>query len=236
MVGLISLAFPIGFDEAERLTVARKMMLGDVLYRDVVNNKPPPIYGLVILLDMLPGSYEIARALFLAFTCFVSGFVSYAIATELGAFVARAAMAGAFVGFISGLQAGFLLTVELLALMMLLFATWLVVRGRIVAGGVFGAFAAMTDLRAAVMLLALFVLAVSLDGMRSGRRLLVIGGVLVAALWAVVLAVPSMRFSLVDLNLASRSEGMIRSSRRVSRSSTSVTTRRRIRQSRSEGR
>ena len=84
-VGLVSAQYRLGWDEAAWLAVARKMALGDRLYSEVLENKPPVAYGMVRLLDLAPGPYEAVRAVLLGATAFALAYLSYRIAESLGA-------------------------------------------------------------------------------------------------------------------------------------------------------
>src|SRR5438093_7342555 len=65
VVALASSVVPLSYDEGNWLAVTRRVAGGEALYRDITDNKSPALFGLVRALDVLPGSYPIARAIFL---------------------------------------------------------------------------------------------------------------------------------------------------------------------------
>ncbi len=203
-IGWTSSRYALGWDEGAWLAVARRMALGDVLYRDVIENKAPAVLGLVGLLDIVPGPYESTRAVVLGLLAFALAYLSNRIAAELGAHRTRALAVAVLVAVLAALQAEFLLTTELLAVTLILAAMLQVIRKRTAAAGLLLTVAALIDLRAPVVLPAVALLARQLGGRQELGRL-ARWVTPIAAFWIVVLATPDLRFALVELNFASRS-------------------------------
>ena len=203
-VGLISAQYRLGWDEAAWLAVTRKMASGDRLYSEVLENKPPVAYGLVGLLDLSPGPYETARAILLGTMAFALAYLAFRIAASLGADLRRSFWMGILVAALAVLQAGFLLTVEIFALVLMMAALLMLVRRQAGAAGLLLSIAALTDLRVPAMLPAIILLAWQLGGFALVRRLAWFATP-IAVFWVVVFAVPDIRFALIDLNLASAS-------------------------------
>lgn len=201
--GLISAQYRLGWDEAAWLAVGRRMDLGDRLFRDVIENKPPVVYLLVRLSDMMPGSFEAARAALLGALVFALALLSIRVARRLGGSRRRTLWMGFLVAVLAVLQAGFLLTVEVIALVLIVAALWLLARDRPEAAGLLLSIAAMTDLRVPFLLPAIALFTWQMGGTTQVRRLALFTSP-IAAFWVAVLIGPDLRFALVDLNLASR--------------------------------
>lgn len=200
VTALASALVPMSYDEAYWLGVARLVGSGRALYDGALDNKTPPVYALVWLLDRLPGPYELWRGL-------VVGLAGFLLVTGFTAVLRRGENRQAWLGFF--LAAVVVLLAELQLAVELLAATFLTFglrRGRVGAPGR----AALVLLGPAfdprtVLLLPGLLLAAGSDlppGKARTFRALVIGGATAGV--AVVLLVPDLRYGLVELNLSSR--------------------------------
>ncbi|NIA25937.1 MAG: hypothetical protein GWP04_10275 [Gammaproteobacteria bacterium] len=202
--GLLSLLMRPSYDEFFWLAIARKAALGGSLYRDAIDNKTPVVYGLSWLLDRLPGPYVTARALLVGAAV---GITTYIVARMAGRHASRthpAMLAGVVAGCTLLLQNQLVYTTELIAVPLLLVSLLMAIRKRAVLAVLAATFAAGFDPRVLILLPGIVVLVWQEGGTTAGRRALAWTLIVTALGVGTVLAVPDLRFALVELNLASR--------------------------------
>lgn len=201
LTGIGAAVRPLSYDVTYWLVVARRWFLaGDLPYFDVVDNKGPLLYVVMGVADLVPGGPEIAVAV-LFVTLIVS--ISWAAARA----VESSGLAPSWHPWIVTLVvvpvaalSGWTLTTELFSAALILLAL-VSSRPWIIAGALITA--PLFDVRSALISLAL-ALALGRTGRLPGRHrsvtvlVLVVGG-------AAVLAIPEVRFSIVDFSLGNRS-------------------------------
>ena len=181
------------------------MALGDRLYGEVFENKPPAAYGLVGLFDLAPGRTRPHGQFFSARWPLPSP------TSHIGLRRASVQNAGGLSGW-DPCGSACRIAGRILAdgrdlrprsddggVLML-------VRRQAAGAGLLLSIAALTELRVPAMLPAIILLAWQLGGFALVRRLAWFATP-IAVFWVVVFAVPDIRFALIDLNLASRRGG-----------------------------
>lgn len=204
VVAAASSVVPLSYDEGNWLAVARRLAAGQVLYRDVTDNKSPALFALVRFLDRMPGSYTLARAVYL-------GVVTAALAWLATRFLQRldlrrptALILGVVIGLAAAMQAVLVVNFELPAMLLLIAGMTLFVEGQDVLGGIVAGLSALFDLRAIVLLPGVVLVAFAIGGRNRALRLAA-GALVPAGAWAItVLSVGSLRYSLLELNVATR--------------------------------
>jgi hypothetical protein len=201
--GVLSAITPLSYDEGLWLAVTRRMDLGARLYRDLLDNKTPPVYWMTRALDHLPGPFHLARGLFFgALIAAVAHLVS-GLASRLGVTRPQSIALGSFAGALVALQSSFVLNIETPVVVLLTAGLWLIATDRVISGAALAAAATTIDLRAVA-----FFLAVILFAKRTGSRHAWIAAATVSVVggsWlAVVLLNDRLRYSLVELNAATR--------------------------------
>ncbi|HDL50230.1 MAG TPA: hypothetical protein ENH33_09785 [Actinobacteria bacterium] len=202
--GLLSVVMRPGYDEFFWLAIARRVALGGTLYRDAIDNKIPVVYGLSWLLDRLPGQYVTARALLVGTAVGITTYMVARVAGRHASGTQPAMLAGAVAGYTLLLQNQLVYTTELIAVPLLLTSLLMAIRKRAVLAVLVAMFAAGFDPRALILLPGIVVLVWQQDGRAAGRQALAWTLVVTALGIGTVLAVPDLRFALVELNLASR--------------------------------
>lgn len=194
---------PITYDEGDWLAVARRLALGDVLYRDIVDNKSPPIYWLMRALDVIPGPFQLARGVFMGVVVVLLGTAARGLAVRLGVPPRPATRLGIGVSLAAALQSVLVLNIELGAAALLMASLLAVAHRRGLLGGIVSAAAVVIDPRALLLVVGVLVFA----GERGGRRLVLrtLLGASTALGWIAFLALsPDARYAVVELNAATR--------------------------------
>ncbi len=204
VVTAASTLVPLSYDEGNWLAVVRRMALGETLYRDITDNKTPPLFWFVRALDRLPGPYELGRALWLGVAAASIAALCRSLVRRSGWSDRPAALLGLAFGAAAVSQAVFVVNFELPATLLILCGLTLIAAGRSASGAAVAAVAATFDLRALALLPGAVLFAFARGGAPAARRTLPAAGVIVAAWVGAVLLVPDLRYSLVELNAATR--------------------------------
>ncbi len=196
---------PLGIDEAIWVTIARQWANGSQLYVEAIDNKSPLLYGIFWAVDTLPGSFLVVRSA--AFGVLAGGVAVgvAAFSVTLGIDRHRAGLLGVVAGGAIALQSVFVITPELVAVAFVMAALGLLAGGRPLIGAVFGLGAAAVDVRFVLLLPALIYFASVVMSSRDRRRFTVVVAAMMAGGVLVLLAVPDLRYGLIELNIASRS-------------------------------
>lgn len=191
LLAVASSLVPRSYDEAYWLAVARLVEHGRVLYETALDNKTPPVYALIWLVEILPGPYQVTRAVVVAL---------------LGMWIMRSfirLLAGGspavavFLTVAMVLLAELQLAVELVAVALVLHG--LVARS-LVARVAACVAAAAFDPRAVLLFPGAVLVAPDDERRRTGAILAIVTATAVA----VVLLTPDLRYGLIELNAASR--------------------------------
>lgn len=200
----ISLAVPLSYDEGNWIVDVRRWSAGESLYSDIPENKTPLLLLLVRALDAAPGSFDLARSLYLGVAAILLAIAVRPLAMRLGVAEPGASRLGLIAGSAGALQAVFTVNFELPAALLILFGLNAVAAGRAVVGGLTAAAASGFDVRAVVLLPGVALFAHAVGGKDRLRRTTLPMGSVVAAWIATVVLVPDLRFSLVEVNIATR--------------------------------
>ncbi len=199
-----SFAVPLSYDEGNWLGVTRRVAAGETLYGDITDNKAPALFGLVRGLDAVPGPYAVARGLWVGALTLIVALAVRAIARRLGGDDRSATIIGCALGFAIALQSVFVVNFEAPAATLLIVALWAMTAGHDITAGVLAASATGFDIRALILLPGIVVAAIELLGIRPAMRV-AIPAIVLAGGWAgTVLAMPDLRYSMIELNAATR--------------------------------
>ncbi|MGH2792778.1 MAG: hypothetical protein ACRDKG_00585 [Actinomycetota bacterium] len=205
VVASASAFVPLSYDEGNWLTVVRRMALGETLYRDITENKTPPLFWLVRALDLLPGPYELGRAVWLGVAAAIIAAVCRSFVRRSGWTDRSATLLGLAFGLAAVCQAVFVVNFELPAVILIIGGLTICASGRnAAAGAAVAAVAATFDLRALALLPGVVLFSFARGGAPAVRRSLPTAVVVVAAWAGTVLLVPDLRYSLIELNAATR--------------------------------
>lgn len=206
LVALVSSMVHWSYDEAIWLAVARKVAGGARLYVDVIDHKPPTVIALTGLLDWLPGPYMAVRGVFVGIAFFTIVAAARSLSTLSAGTPRWPGLVGLLVGTVVVLESGCVLTVELVAVTVLCLTLLLVRTGSIYPAALLAATAASFDIRAVLFFPAIVVLARESREPATAKRLTVVLAAMSALGIALLLvAGPDARFSLIELNVSSRS-------------------------------
>lgn len=199
-VGILSTLVPIGFDEAYWLGVGGMVLSGRSLYSDVIDNKTPLINAVIVLIDRLPGSFQVWRGLA------VWGLLAFVVNTLIlragGVKTTRASpVAVLAASFVLGLLSQFYLTVELLALTAFLGSMESLRAGRAFRGTWLALVAAGLDLRVPLLFPGLVMLVRERLGPASSRRVAWSLGLSTVLAAVTVLVTPDLRYALLETQL-----------------------------------
>lgn len=204
VVGGISSIIPLSYDEGNWLAVARRLAHGQTLYRDITENKSPAFFALVRGLDRLPGSYTIARAAWLGLLTALLAWTATRFLRRMELPDPAAMVAGLTIGLAGAMQAVLVLNFELPAMILLVVGMTLCVEKRVTIGGFIAGCGALLDLRTIVLLPGLILFVFAAEG-RSPALRTAAGAAIPALAWAIaVLATADLRYSLLELNVATR--------------------------------
>lgn len=195
---------PLSYDEGNWLAVVRRVSLGEVLYRDIMDNKTPPLFGLVRLLDGLPGPFTLARGIWLGVAVAVIAVACASIVRRFGWGPDRATLVGLAFGLAAATQAVLTLNLELPAVLLIVLGLASIATGRLTAGGALAASAATFDLRTIALIPGVVAFAYVCEGWLRARRTLLAAGAITVAWSATVLLVADLRYPLIELNAATR--------------------------------
>jgi len=204
VVAIASSFVPLSYDEGNWLAVVRRVAGGDSLYRDISDNKSPMLFGLVRAVDLLPGRYEIGRAIYLGIAAALLAWLSMRFLSIAGFDERSALLLGVAFGLAAAMQAVLVVNFELPAALLIVAGISLVATGSDIAGGIVAGLAVTFDLRASVLLIGLILAAFGAGGQKRAIRT-ALAAALPAIGWsAVVLLNADLRYSLVELNVATR--------------------------------
>lgn len=199
-----SVFVPLSYDEGDWLAVTRRLALGDTLYVDVLQNKPPPYIALVRGLDALPGPYTLARACFVGLCVVAVGMGVFVLCRRLGADAATARRLGLVLGGALMLQSAFVMDIEKPAALLVLAGVIAIAYTRPALGGVLVALACAFDIRAVLFTVGAVVFAFERSGRREAVRCGVACAAIAGGLGAFVASQPDVRYALIELNAATR--------------------------------
>jgi hypothetical protein len=204
VVAAASWVVPLSYDEGNWLAVVRRVAGGETLYRDVTDNKSPVLFGLVRALDVLPGPYVTARAALLGIAAVLIAWLASGTFVKAGFEASSARVLGSAIGLAGAMQAVLVLNFEMPAALLIIGGIGLMAARRDIAGGVMAGLAVTFDLRATALLPG--VLLIAIIGGDRGRATRAAVSIAVPALaWGVlVLANGELRYSLLELNVATR--------------------------------
>jgi hypothetical protein len=195
---------PPSYDEGEWIAVARRVAGGAHLYRDVIDNKGPIVYRVVHLLDRLPGSFPVARGIFLAVVACVIGASIAGVARHLGMRADRANWLGVGSCIAVALQSVLVLNIETGAVLAIAPGLYLIASGRPRLGSALAALSVAVDPRALALMLGVIVFVGARHGMRKAMECAAVAALIVGAWVVFVLAQPALRYALLELNVATR--------------------------------
>lgn len=204
VVAAAAAAIPLSYDEGNWLAVVRRIAGGESLYIDLTDNKTPLLFALVRGLDWLPGPYTMSRAVWL-------GLLAVAIARGSRTLLLRsswdersATILGLVFGLAGAMQAVLTVNFELPAATLVVVSLAAIATGRPAAGGALAVVAGGFDIRALLLLPGVVMFAYARGGASAGRRAFVPAAGLAAAWIVTILAIPDLRYSLIELNRATR--------------------------------
>jgi len=193
------------YDEAIWLGVVRKVASGAQLYVGAIDNKAPTVLGLSWALDWVPGPYVLARGVLVGSAVAMVMFAATRLARLTGSGAGWSYVVGGFVGIAIALESSLVLTVELVGVT-LVFGSLLCMASDARRLGVFLAAAAAAFDPRVVLLFPAILLLVERTGGRRKMLSATIALVFLATAGILLLMIggDNVRFSLLDLNVASR--------------------------------
>lgn len=205
VVAAASSVVPLSYDEGNWIAVTRRVAAGESLYREITDNKTPALFGLVRSLDVLPGRFALARALWLGILAATVAVAVTSLARRFGWAENRASLLGGACGLALALQAVLVVNFEAPAAAMIIVALASLAAGRAPTAGILAAAATAFDLRAIILIPGVLIAAYEIGGKRTALRTAAPAVGLAGAWVATVLSVPDLRYSLLELNVATRS-------------------------------
>lgn len=204
VVAAASMLVPLSYDEGNWLAVTRRVAAGEALYRDITDNKSPALFALVRGLDIVPGPYTIARGVFIGLASALLAWLSMRLLRRLGLGDAASSVLGVCFGLAGAMQAVLVANFELPAILLVVAALGNVAGGSAVVGGAIGGLAAVFDPRAAILVPGIVALALERSGARGAFRTAAAAAGPLIAWGAAVLVLDELRYSLLELNVATR--------------------------------
>jgi hypothetical protein len=202
--GIASALSPPSFDEGIWLAVSRRMDLGARLYTDLIDNKTPPVYWITRILDHAPGPFSAARGAFLGAIIALLTVLAARLATKLGLARSTSLAVSVLVGGVVALQSVFVLNIETPVALLLLAGLLLVAHDREILGSAVAASASLIDVRAVAFLPAIVIFTAQRRGWEKAWRSAAAGFVVSAAWLTQVLFIRHLRYSILELNAATR--------------------------------
>jgi len=194
----------MSYDEGVWVTVGRRFLAGDRLYREVFDHKSPPILMIAGLLDMLPGSFELARAVFVGSIVGMLGAMTVGVARRLGVVRGRAAVLGLVIAALAAIQGFFALTAEMVGVLLLTAALLAMVNGHARLAAVLVAASVIAEPRLLFAIPALALIAWETSGrQRLWTFALPLGVIAVAGIGSFVVS-SDLRFWLLEMPVISR--------------------------------
>ncbi len=204
IVAVGSAHMDLNYDEGVWVTVGRRFLAGDQLYRETFDHKSPPILVIAGLLDLLPGHFELGRAVLVGSIVAMIGALTTGIARNLGVAGWRATVLGFVIAALAAIQGFFVLTVEMVGVVLVMAALLALVRGRVWLSAVLVAVAVFTEPRLLFALPALAVMAWETGDRRRLRSFLILVGALGLVGIGLLLDLADLRFWLLEMPAVSR--------------------------------
>lgn len=204
IVAVGSTQLGMNYDEGVWVTVGRRFLAGDQLYRETFDHKSPPILVIAGLLDLFPGRFELGRAVLVGSIVAMIGAMTTGIARNMGVAGGRAAVLGFVIAALAAIQGFFALTVEMVGVVMVIAALLALVRGRVRLSAVLVGVAVFTEPRLLFAIPALAVMAWETGDRRRLRIFaLLLGALGLVGIGSLVVSA-DLRFWLIEMPVVSR--------------------------------